>query len=223
MTENKFNNYPDEPEKEILKDSYTVLYSTYNTCSELYEIFIEIGKNKNDKNLNNKQEDLLRAMLVFATSGLDSLIKQLIRDALPRIILKDENEGAKVQFKKYVKRSLSNNQQINKNFITDVLISDTPKKELINKLIRNLTSNSLQSKEELFKVAAYFDIPSNNLFKDSDLLEEIFNVRNQIAHEMDIDYTINEKRNRNREEMINYTKTILEIGNNFLIEVGNKV
>jgi len=31
-------------------------------------------------------------MLVFACSGLDSMIKQLIRDALPTVI--DKNEGA---------------------------------------------------------------------------------------------------------------------------------
>jgi hypothetical protein len=32
--------------------------------------------------LTDAEQDLLRAMLVFAAAGLDSLLKQLIRDAL---------------------------------------------------------------------------------------------------------------------------------------------
>jgi hypothetical protein len=34
------------------------------------------------KDIRNKLQDLLRAVLIFASSGLDSVVKQLVKDAL---------------------------------------------------------------------------------------------------------------------------------------------
>jgi NADH dehydrogenase FAD-containing subunit len=52
----------------------------------------------------DEKQDLLRAMLIFATAGLDSMVKQLITDALPSVI--EIDLGATAMFKKYVERRL---------------------------------------------------------------------------------------------------------------------
>src|SRR5437762_13871303 len=45
------------------------------------------------------EQDLLRAMLVFAAAGLDSLVKQLIRDALRTLSARDRAVQAELDRK----------------------------------------------------------------------------------------------------------------------------
>ena len=49
-----------------------------------------------------------------------------------------------------------------------------------------LTSQSLQSKDQLLRVGSFFDIQSNSITNDPNRLAGIFTARNQIVHEMDI-------------------------------------
>ncbi|MGY3215289.1 hypothetical protein [Mucilaginibacter sp. HD30] len=51
-----------------------------------------------------EKEDLLRAMFVFTTGGLDSIIKQAIKDALPWLI--DINKGAENMFLGFVEKDI---------------------------------------------------------------------------------------------------------------------
>jgi hypothetical protein len=71
-------------------------------------------------------------------------------------------------------------------------------------------------------VASYFNIPSQKLTNDFQLLKQIFDVRNQIAHEMDFDYNNKCRRVREKADMIDYTNEILRIAKVFLNEVDVK-
>jgi len=51
----------------------------------------------------------LRAMVLFAGAGLDSMVKQLTRDALAVII--EQDKGATVQFKDYIERRLGDDDR----------------------------------------------------------------------------------------------------------------
>ena len=74
----------------------------------------------------------------------------------------------------------------------------------------------------MLKVASYFNIPSQKLTNDFQLLKQIFDVRNQIAHEMDFDYNNKCRRVREKADMIDYTNEILRIAKVFLNEVDVK-
>ena len=220
----KFRHYPSKPKAKAVINAYIILCNTHDAASSFLDIFESTRKSRKAKGAStNEEQDLLRAMLVFATSGLDSVVKQLIQDALSLVIKKDE--GSLRVFKNYVENKIIKSGQINAKLLAMALGSENPREELMQELVRDLTSNSLQSKDELLKVASYFNIPSAQLTNDFTLLERIFIVRNQIIHEMDIDFhqAKRNRRPRGYPEMIKFTNEILRLALVFLNVVDGKL
>ena len=215
----RFENYPNKPQNTRLAGGYNILCYTHETCSSFLNIF---DKSKNLDNLTAQDQDLLRAILTFASAGLDSLVKQLIKDTLCEVICR--YSGSEIMFKRHVERIIMKGNEIDGKILANAFISQEPKDYFISKVIWDLTSNSLQSKDELLKVASYFDIPSNILVSDLGVLKEIFDIRNQIVHEMDIDLS-DPKHRRERVEtaMIIYTNELFKIAETFLNEVDSKL
>ena len=158
-------------------------------------------------------------MLVFAGAGLDSMIKQLVRDALSLTI--DRSKGAEENFKEFISRRLARQDRLDPSFLSSVLASRDPRDVLVSALVADLISQSLQSKDQVLRVASYFDIRSDALATDLKLLERIFRARNEIVHEMDVDFvqTNRNRRPRGKAVMIRHTTEILRLANAFLIEV----
>ena len=218
---NSFKHFPNKARQEQAQNAYSILCSTHETVSSLFNLYKSLITKKPQDEITEQEQDLLRAILIFATSGIDSMIKQLIRDTLALVIQKDD--GAASVFSLFVEKEMSRKDDLNIKLLTGALISGAPKEHFINHMIRNLTSNSLQSKDELLKIASYFNISSSVLTKDFPLLKKIFDVRNQIAHEMDFDYISQSRRRREESDMISYTTEILRIAQIFLQEVDTKL
>jgi hypothetical protein len=165
----------------------------------------------------------LRAMLIFAASGLDSMVKQLIHDTLRDIINVDQ--GATEMFKTYIERRIKKGEELDYKFLASVIAESEPRNTMITDLIYSLRSSSLQSKDQLLKVAAFFNIPSAELSTNFRLLDEIFGARNQISHEMDIDFgqVGKNRRQRRQDQMINYANEIFRLANTFLRQVEAKL
>ncbi|MCU0571086.1 MAG: hypothetical protein MUF49_31540 [Oculatellaceae cyanobacterium Prado106] len=88
-----FNHYPTRPKHQATINAYLILCSAHKTASSFLEIFISTENTQESiEQSTDEEQDLLRAMLVFASAGLDSMAKQLVSDALPIVI--DNNEGA---------------------------------------------------------------------------------------------------------------------------------
>lgn len=215
--------------KEKISKSLAILENCRETVNAFHDFFNNIRKARQAKGpATDAEQDLLRGMLLFSASGLDSSIKQLIKDALNLVIEKDE--GAQEQFREFVEKSLSIKNSgefeiINKKLLTNVLLDNDPRNALIEELKRKLTSDSLQSKDQIYKIAAYFNIKSKDLHSDDKKLQDIFKVRNQIAHEMDIDFkpTNRNRRQRSREEMTKYSNELLILCEKFIHEVDKKI
>ena len=62
-------------------------------------------------------------------------------------------------FKTFVERRIRSREEIDHRLLADVLADKNPKDRLD---VEDLTSRRLQSTEEILKVAAYFDIPSQD-------------------------------------------------------------
>lgn len=74
------------------------------------------------------------------------------------------------------------------------------------------------------RVGSYFDIPSRDLVADPRDLQKIFNARNEIVHEMDVDFgQVNRnRRSRTRATMTSYTDEIFGVAGRFLAEVDKR-
>lgn len=217
------NQYPEKPAHENLLNSYNLLINTHKICDDFLQFFDDIFDSQilDDKKEIGRESDLLRAALLFASSGLDSFVKQLIRDSLYDVV--QVNDGAEQRLRSFIERNLEKDGALNTKLLSNALMSTDPREHFIKCLINDLTNKSLQSKDELLKVASYFDIPSQSIVDDFDYLTGIFQVRNQIAHEMDFDHKINERRIRDKEYIVNAINYLLNIAEKLISCIDEKI
>lgn len=221
----------------LLKNSQAVFEYTKEAVSNFYKIF-QIIRGGSAGTTTHNEQDLLRAMLVFACSGLDAVAKQLVKDSLQRIIELDKTgNAARQEFQKFVERSIKKGPSfeadgkatsINAGFVAHILISDNPQIELIKSLQKDLCSNSLQSQDQLLKVAGYFAITKDQILNEPEITQKAFDIRNDIIHLMDVDLNARSQGRKNRKvrgerDMVKYTKNILDIGSRFINVVADKL
>ena len=133
--------------------------------------------------LRRDQVDLLRAGVVFTSSGLDAVCHRLVRDtALPLI---ERGGGAKAQFDAYLKDQLS--QPRAPDGLLDAVTSPDPRTALIDRYIGAKTSSSFQGSTDLRRrLRDLLGIPKSAL-PDTRLtaLDPFFKARNSIVHQLD--------------------------------------
>lgn len=220
---------PDEPGSPECQSAFLILRHTHDTAESMLEAWDKVREARNAVGTSTDEEqDLLRAMLVFASSGLDAVLKQLIADALPNLI--ERNKNIRDNFREYVRRRLSQKTdseegiQVDVGFLAAALAGDSPKAELVNSLVEELRSGSLQSFKELNRIASFLGVDVEFLNSRNERIRSAFKARNRIIHEMDIDF---DQPNRNRfsrtkEAMISYCNSLLEVADKFLREVDDR-
>ncbi len=173
---------------------------------------------------NDDEQDLLRAMLVMAASGLDSMLKRLIRDTLPTLVA--VNERVREGLEKFTTRSIRGEADApdsvgGTKFLARVLASAEPQKQVIEEYIRDLTGGSLQSAAELGRIAAALGLTVTKI--DHGVLKPIFDIRNKIIHELDtnLDGDRRKRNIRGRDAMMKATNRLLEVGEQMLGEVDS--
>ena len=219
---------PDRLVSENVQSALLVLKYAHGTSKSFLDSFESIRTSRSATGTpTDSEQDLLRAMLLFASSGLDSMLKHLIKEALPIII--ERNEGALRQFRTFTERKIiskkfeSGATNIDAKLLAQLFTDTSPRKVMTDVLLRELTGNSIQSKDQLLKVATHFGITPEDLNVDVYSLKRVFEVRNQITHEMDIDFS-QPNRNRvprRRDDMIEMTNLILQTSDNFLRKVDS--
>jgi hypothetical protein len=205
-----------------LKKACVILKNARESANTFFELYAKerVGKTGAP---TYKEQDLLRAMLVFSASGLDSTIKQLIKDALPLVVKTDI--GAKKEFESFIKSKLSSRDgAVNTSLLSEIITGNDPQSVAIGLYVEELTSDSLQSKDQLFRVAASFAINGNDIF-DANHLAGTFSVRQQIIHEMDADFESPSFRNRlhrTKTDMVKRTNNLISGGEKFIKKVNEK-
>jgi hypothetical protein len=101
----------------------------------------------------------------------------------------------------------------------------TPSLGLKQALTAELTGSSLQSKDQLLRVAAYFAIPSDEITKSPNKLKAVFETRNQIAHVMDIllGQANRGRRQRKSETIREFTSIVLTTAVAFYLAVEKRI
>lgn len=174
----------------------------------------------------DEEQDLVRAMLVFAAAGLDSTIKQLIRDALPELSGIDDQVAERLEaFVSKQVRVESDGARGAGKFLARVLTADDPRRQVIEAYILELTGSSLQSADELMKACNALGLEPKKVKVDKKALTPIFRIRNEIIHELDINF---DHVNRNRESrslklMSRHSNQLLEVGEAIVAAVEAKL
>ena len=216
---------------EEVQASTAILRYTYESSGNFLQLFKKSREPKMGSSTDQEQ-DLLRAMLLFATAGLDAMVKRLVNDAI-QYFAQYHNTG-KSEFEQFIFKVLkskdsllesSETPKLDIRLLANLLSAESPCFELIEKFKQSLTSSSLQSKDELFRVAKCFGIEVNILTNAPDELRRIFKIRNEIVHEMDIKLEQKNRKRRHRrcQEMVNNTSEILRIAEVFLMAVDNRL
>jgi hypothetical protein len=85
-------------------------------------------------------------------------------------------------------------------------------------LVDDLTSGSLQSAAELYRILDYLGLDKKTMDVTDQALRKVFDCRNKLIHEMDIDFG-QPNRNRfprRREDMVEFAGTLLKASSNIL-------
>jgi hypothetical protein len=215
--------------EETFSKAQLILKYTHESAYALIKAFDDIRKSRGTAGATTDEEqDLLRAMLVMAAAGLDSMIKQLIRDVLPTLVKIDD----KVQkgLETFVSRQLRRDSEdisgttMNK-FLARLLVAESHQQQVIREYIESLTGASLQSAEEVMKASFALGLDPTKQGINSDQLKEIFDIRNKIIHELDINFDAprRNRQSRSRNKMIDYTNLLLHIGESMIIGVSEKI
>lgn len=217
---------------EAVRNALTIHNQTIAASNSFHSLFAERHRAGHDAD-DHYEQDLLRATLLFACSGLDAAIKQLVRDSIQAVI--DRDPGAQSQFAKFIERKLkrgvpedpdrsgSNQSGFDYALLSQTLASPQPRTALIEVLKRSLTSDSLQSRDQILKVAAHFALTQSEVLSDDAITKAAFEARNQLAHEMDIDFRKGSRRHRAYKEMVGWTENILVVSSTFIESVSKKL
>ena len=170
------------------------------------------------------EQDILRAMLVAAASGLDGALKQLIRDALPTLIGKYDSVHS--AFEKFTQKRIQvgevdGTSGVSPKILAQILAAPDPQARLVEDYVYELTGDSLQSSEQLFKTCAALGADGQAAIGDAKTLKNVFDARNQIIHELDmnLDSPNRKRRVRSQKDMKEYSERLLGICHDIIHDV----
>ncbi|MDD5502609.1 MAG: hypothetical protein PHH26_03995 [Candidatus Thermoplasmatota archaeon] len=214
-----------------IKNSFLILEHTHEAARTLLRAFDIVRKRRKGGRkggTTDQEQDILRAMLVLAAAGVDSMTKQLIRDSL-RLLL-PKQPAARLELRKFVHRKLridgaETNPEEFREFLTNLIVAETVQAQAIGEYIGYLTSSSLQSAEELIRAARALGVGQDEIKLDAERLKRIFTARNQIIHELDVRFGApkRNRRVRKRSEMIDDSNYLLDLGEKVLLAVGARL
>ncbi len=204
---------------------YVIFQKTVEAVNGFHSLYRTARKGARGGPATHAQQDLSRAMLVFACAGLDVLVKQLVKTKLARLIEADKGVGER--FKQFVRKGLERNEKEVLSTVALALIDQNPREVLLRDYIDSMTDDSLQSVEELHRVSSASGLEVTKIFSNDrrNRLRDAFIVRNQIIHEMDImvetgaSRTTGHRTRRQRQSplMEKHTTEILDLGQELLL------
>lgn len=168
----------------FLASAYDSVNDVLKTLSTVRDVRRDQTGKKLKGRLTLPEEDLLRAAVVFTGAGLDATLKQLIRDSLPKLL--ESNQQAHDKFEQFAAAKLGTGEIADTRAIARYLTSPDPRSRLIEDYIYELTGSSLQSADQVDLTAGAVGIRDGALRKRITGLRTLFQARNEISHELDL-------------------------------------
>lgn len=212
--------------REETQKAFLILKYAHDSASSFLEAFDTVREERGATvgATTDEEQDLLRAMVVMAAAGLDSMLKQLIRDALPTLATIDES--VRDGLEKFVARQLRGDVDepataTGQRFLARILIADAVQTQVIEEYVQHLTGSSLQSASEVLRTVTAFGLDPSQLALRATDLKPIFDMRNKIIHELDIDFDAARRNRANRtiQKMTDHANALLDASERILVAV----
>jgi hypothetical protein len=217
---------PFSPAKAQSKTAALILEHSVESANSLWAAYdlARVNRGKPRGITTDQEQDLLRAMVIAAASGLDACLKRLIRDCLPHLI--KESGDVHDAFEKFVARHLQAGEGvISTKLLAKTLAAGDAQRHLIEQYVYDLTGDSLQSADQLLKTCSAVGADPRTCVGDLVEVKKIFAARNQMIHELDmnLDHPIRKRRVRTQADMKRYAERLLAISRGIVSDVDKRV
>lgn len=217
---------PFESAKAQTKTAALILEHSVESANSLWAAYdlARVNRGKPRGITTDQEQDLLRAMVIAAASGLDACLKRLIRDCLPRLIT--DSGDVHDAFEKFVARHLQSGEGvISVKLLAKTLAAGDAQRHLIEQYVYDLTGDSLQSADQLLRACSAVGADSKTCVGDIADVKKIFAARNQMVHELDmnLDHPIRKRRVRTQADMKRYAERLLAISRAIVCDVDKRV
>lgn len=211
--------------KEATRTASLILEHSVDSANSLWAAYdlARVNRGKPRGITTDQEQDLLRAMVIAAASGLDACLKRLIRDCLPTLIQSTEVNEA---FERFVQRHLQSGElTFSTKVLAKVLASPDPQLHLIERYVYDLTGDSLQSSDQLMRACAALGADRKACVGNEVEVKAIFAARNQMIHELDmnLEHPIRKRRVRKQEIMKGYAERLLAISRAIVKDVDDRI
>lgn len=217
---------PFSPKSERTKIPALILEHSIASANALWLAYdlARVNRGKPRGITTDQEQDLLRAMVIAAASGLDACLKRLLRDCVPMLI--HSSEKVHEAFEKFVQRHLQSGEGvISAKVLARTLAAPHPQSQLIEEYVYDLTGDSLQSAEQVMKACAALGADEKHCVGDFGKLKAIFSARNQMIHELDMNFEhpIRKRRVRTQADMKGYAERLLDISHAIVKDVDGRI
>lgn len=187
-----------------------------------------------------KEQELLRAALVFASAGVDASLKRLVHDSLMSLVRVDI--AVEQRLAAFAASHLANGAvAVDAAALVRVLMADgaTPREVLVSAWADDLTAGSLQSVEKVDEICGALGVTRREVRQRTSpknresVLRKSFEARNQIIHELDLpahvrrpsdkDATLGERRRRYAGQVEEQAVELLSIAQLMIDDVAIRV
>jgi hypothetical protein len=194
-----------KPTSGLLAKPASIYEYTHASASSLVKAFDDAKAKRGNVRgvLTDQEQDILRASLVMCCAGVDAALKQAIRDCFETLL--EKNALVREGFEKFIRKRIGGEGDVLElasgvKFLAKVLADKAPRARLLEDYIRELTGDSLQSAEEIGRTGAALGLDTKALALDMPRLKEIFQIRNKIIHELDLDLTAPKRKRKVRSQ-----------------------
>lgn len=157
------------------------------------------------------------------------MTKQVIRHSLP--LLAERDRKVEQGIEAFVAKQLRGDEDGDGvapsagKFLARILVAQSHRKQVIAEYVGQLAGGSLQSAEELMKVSFALGLDPSACSIDPKRFKPIFDIRNKIIHELDINFEAPRRRrhSRSRDAMVEHANALLLAGENVLLAVAAKL
>jgi RiboL-PSP-HEPN len=176
----------------LLKKTSSIYEYAHASATSLVKAFDDAKAKRGNVRgvLTDQEQDILRAGLVMCCAGVDAALKQAIRDCFEHLL--EDNKLVREGFEKFIRKRIGGESDVlefasGSKFLAQILAEKSPRTKLIEEYIRELTGESLQSVDEILRTTTALGLDNKILALNIPRLKEIFQIRNKIIHELDLD------------------------------------
>lgn len=175
-----------------LHSAQRYLASAYDSVASLIEVTYPALRDYRGAprgTLTHPERDVFRAAIVFAAAGLDTVVKEAIRNSLDLLVARPG--AAREKYIDFVAEHVTSAKEpgTDPRVLATLLVEPDADAYLRDKYVTSLTGSSMQSQTQVTAALAALGLESKTdreLFKDAATLNPLFKARNEVAHELDM-------------------------------------